>query len=232
MKRTLIIAVFIIIFITACSGNQDALTPDSPENSMLENVIAEYNNDNNNDNNSDDTEDNDVSVTPTGTLIISFDFERQSGWASNQFAVWIEDTDGNFVTTLYATRYTANGGFKDRPESISEWVNKSGLAVMEQSEIDAISGATPQTGRLSYTWDLTDTEGNTVPSGEYRFFVEGSLRWSNRVIYSGIIDIGGETATVKAEPQYFYTTSGNQNELTEESPENAMVGNVEANLTP
>ena len=32
----------------------------------------------------------------SGEVIITFDYERQSGSASNQYAVWIEDMDGNY----------------------------------------------------------------------------------------------------------------------------------------
>lgn len=95
-------------------------------------------------------------------LTITFDYEKISGWATNQFAVWIEDTDGNYINTLYATKWTANGGYKSRPDSIKTWVEKSSVDSMEKSEIDAISGATPKAGKLLYSWDLTDSNGNTV----------------------------------------------------------------------
>lgn len=53
-----------------------------------------------------------MSAPELGTLTVTFDFEKQSGYASNQFAVWIEDVDGNLINTLYATRFTATGGYK------------------------------------------------------------------------------------------------------------------------
>jgi len=163
-----------------------------------------------------------------GTLTISLDYEKQSGYASNQFAVWVEDLDGNLIKTLYATRFTANGGFRDRPDSIPLWVEKSGLATMQKADADAVSGATPSTGTLYYTWDAADKDGNAVPAGEYRFFVEGSLRWKNRVLYSGAVDTGGGNAVVKAEAAYFYEGSDSQAALSADSPENKMLGNVTA----
>jgi len=111
-----------------------------------------------------------------GSVVISFNYKRQSGSASNQFALWIEDMSGQLIKTLYATRFTANGGYKNRPDSIPLWVEKSGLASMTGSEVDAVSGATPNAGDLSYTWDLTGADGNTVLPGQYRFFVEDTLR--------------------------------------------------------
>ncbi|MDR0434102.1 MAG: DUF2271 domain-containing protein, partial [Gracilibacteraceae bacterium] len=131
-------------------------------------------------------------------IALSFDFERQAGYASNQFAVWIEDAGGNLVKTLYATGFTAEGGYIKRPESIPTWVEKSGLARLAQAEVDAVTGATPNSGALSYTWDLTDAGGDAVPAGEYVFVIEGSLRWQNRVRYTGGITVGGEPSVSEA----------------------------------
>lgn len=165
-------------------------------------------------------------------LLEGVDYEKQSGYASNQFAVWIEDMDGGYIDTLYATEFTADGGYKNRPDSIATWVSKSNLAGMEKPDVDAITGATPQAGSLSYDWDLKDAGGGTVPPGEYRFFVEGSLRWKNSVIYSGVIDLGGDAATVEADAEYFYEASDGQPALSGESPENSMIGAVKASFTP
>jgi hypothetical protein len=167
-----------------------------------------------------------------GKLTITLDYQRQSGYASNQYAVWIEDADGNYVVTLYATRYTANGGYKVRPDSIAEWVAKSGLADMEEAEADAVAGATPGSGTQSYAWDLTDANGNTVQPGEYRFCVEGSLRWKNRVLYTGVINLGGEAVTAEGEAQFTYEASDGQPALTSESVENGMIGAVKAEYEP
>jgi hypothetical protein len=177
-------------------------------------------------------EQSEPSVPESGMLTVTFDLEKQSGYASNQFAVWVEDADGHLIKTLYATRFTANGGYKNRPDSIPAWVEKSGLASMEKSDIDAITGATPNAGTLSYVWDLTDANDNTVPFGEYSFFVEASLRWKNRVLYSGSITISDATTTAEASAEYFYEASDDQPALTVDSPENAMIGAVTARYAP
>ena len=165
-------------------------------------------------------------IPGSGKVVIEFDFKNQSGRASNQFAVWIEDAGGNLIKTLYATRFTANGGYKNRPDSIPAWVKKSNLASMKKSEIDAITGATPKAGALSYTWDLTDKNGTRVSPGEYSFFVEGSLRWKNRILYSGKIAVSDVPDTVQAEAEFFYEGSGDQPALAHDSPENSMIGTV------
>ena len=168
----------------------------------------------------------------SGQVIISFDYVKQTGSASNQFAVWIEDMDGNYLQTVFATRWTANGGFNTRPDSVTLWVEKSDIASMPSNFVDAISGATPQTGEFNSVWDLTDIDGNTVPSGEYRVFVEGTLRWKNYVLYSSVIEIDNVPTTVQANAEFVYAGSGNQSALTSGSPENDMIGAVTVRYIP
>ncbi len=169
---------------------------------------------------------------PPGSVQIIFDYLSQRGSASNQFAVWIEDAQGALIQTLYATRYTAQGGYLQRPDSIPSWVEKSGLASMSQADVDAVTGATPRPGTLSYVWDLTDASGNPVPPGEYRAMVEGSLRWKNRVVYSGTFLVGGDPATAPAEAAFFFEGTADRPALTANSPESAMIGPVTVSYAP
>ena len=103
---------------------------------------------------------------------------------------------------------------------------------MQKTEVDVIAGATPKAGTLSYTWDLTDANGNTVSYGEYKFFVEGSLRWKNRVMYFGTVMVGDTHAIVEADVEYIYESSDNQPALSNDSPENLMIGVVTASFVP
>jgi len=125
---------------------------------------------------------------------ISFDFGRKLGVASNQFAVWIEDSRGTVVKTLYATRFTASGGWQRRPLSIPVWVKKSGLSALGKNEVDAFTGATPRTGTLTYRWDGRDKNGNSMAAGEYRVFLEATLRNENGVLYNAPFTIGVNAA--------------------------------------
>lgn len=129
-----------------------------------------------------------ASVSPR--VEIAFVYQRQSGKASNQFAVWIEDATGKLVKTLYATRFTARGGWKRRPESLPLWVETQ-FFQSASADVDAFTGATPLGGDLVYTWDCKDSEGTAAPPGEYRYLVEANLRWNSRVVYRGTIQIGG-----------------------------------------
>jgi len=159
-----------------------------------------------------------------GTVTITFDFEKQSGHASNQFAVWIGDMDGGLVKTLYATKFTAAGGYKNRPDSLAVWVSRA----LGKTDFDAVAGATPKAGAVSYTWDLTDEDGNTVPAGRYKFLVEGTLRWKNSVQYTGEIDVGGADAYAQASPVFVFEGTQSQPALGTDAPERGMISNVTA----
>lgn len=43
---------------------------------------------------------------------------------------------------------------------------------MTSAESDAVSGATPLSGTLCYTWNVIDEQGEPVPAGTYRVFLE------------------------------------------------------------
>ena len=116
---------------------------------------------------------------------ISFDYARMSTHASNQIAVWVEDADGKLVKTIYVSDFTAGRrGYEKREDALNHWVLAADPTAMSDDEIDAISRATPQAGRLTYSWDLTDESGNRVPEGRYFVKAEGTLYWSSNVVYS------------------------------------------------
>ena len=214
-----IVTAFLFTILCACAENNEpsAETPPQIENSDGNNNVNEPA----------------AQGVTAGEVVITFDYEKQSGSASNQFAVWVEDMNGNYINTLFATKWTANGGYKNRPDSVATWVEKSDIASMPDYYVDAIAGATPKaSGSQSYAWNLKDINGDTVSPGEYQFFVEGTLRWKNYVLFSGVIKIGDEPATVTAEAEYNYEASGNQAALTSDSPENSMIGTVTVSFTP
>ena len=138
---------------------------------------------------------------------ISFHFTHQSTMASNQFAVWIEDADGRMVKTLLVTNFTAaRRGYRNRDMSLPAWVKAANPESMSGAEIDAISSATPSGGVLSYSWDMTDANGERVPDGVYAIKVEGTLFWESNVLYTAELDTMNETgselpiSTIRSEP--------------------------------
>jgi len=146
---------------------------------------------------------------------ITFTFTHQSGHATNQFAVWVEDAQGQYIKTLYATRFTANGGFIRRTSSIPTWVKKSNLEDMNKAQIDAISRATPKTGALSYTWDGTNSHGTPVPEGDYTLVLEGTLRWENQVMYRANVQFGKGASAAEVKVEYTGDASAERSMLSD-----------------
>jgi len=141
-------------------------------------------------------------TAPAAAVELTFIYTRQSGPASNQFAAWIEDTEGKYIKTLYVTKWTANDGYSKRPDSIPMWVKKSDPSKMTKAQVDAVSGATPQTGTFTCTWDGTDGKGAALPNGNYVLVLEGTLRWKNQVYYRAPVTLGKGATTAKVDVEY------------------------------
>lgn len=158
-----------------------------------------------------------------GTVEVSFDYQRQGGFASNQFAVWVEDSAGAVVRTLSVTDFTAGrGGWEYRRQSIPLWVKNAGVADMKKEEIDVFTRATPPSGRVVERWSCDDSAGRPVPAGEYAVHVEATLRAEKGVLYRGVVKVGGPAAELSPAPEY----SG------ADAPERGMIGNVRIRYIP
>ena len=134
---------------------------------------------------------------------LSFNYQKQSGAGSNQWAVWIENSEGKVVRTLTVTSFTSKGrggrrGYTFRPTCVPTWVKNAGAEQMTDEQIDAVTGATPsQSGVQTYTWDFKDADGKEVPAGDYKIFLEATLYFNSIVLYSGSFstkDKAGEIA--------------------------------------
>ena len=148
-------------------------------------------------------------------LEISFNFHR-GGIASSQYAIWIEDENGKLVRTIYATSFTAKDGYEYRTDAIPMWVDKAKPQRMTSVQVDAVTGATPQNGYWVYRWDGKDDKGVRVPAGKYKFFVEGTLHWKSRILYSGafVWDKNNNQASIPVKVEYFNRSSANKNMIT------------------
>ena len=143
-------------------------------------------------------------IAGKGQLEITVSYERQGGIGSNQYAIWIENAQGELVKTLFVTNFTAKGGYSFRPDCTPTWVNKANPASLSEQGVDAFSGATPQTGDHTYTWDLTDVKGHQVTAGEYTFYVEGTLTLGNNstVLFKDVISVGDNIVSVDPKPEF------------------------------
>ena len=174
---------------------------------------------------------NSKKAAKANTLEVSFNYQKQAGPGSNQYAVWIENEKGEFVKTLFVTSYTTKGrarggeqpkrGYIVRPACVPTWVKTSKAEEKTDVQLDAVTGATPQNGGTqTFTWDFTDENGKAVSSGTYKVKVEATLFFDSDIIYTG-------TFTTKDKPGDIALTS----ELTKADEQHKdMVTDVKAVL--
>lgn len=139
-----------------------------------------------------------------GTVTIEYTYSRIPGPGSNQWAIWIENSGGELVKTLFLPDYSGRRqGLQARPMMLTTWREKADTENMAQDAIDALSTATPAAGELSVTWDLTDTNGDMVAPGTYSYYIEACLLMENHELWSGDIVVGSDAATSKPELSHF-----------------------------
>ena len=72
-----------------------------------------------------------------------------------QFAIWLEDSEGNYIKTLYVTERASHKSWimspkEGRPESLPVWYNASNFAPSKKAapdlKLDAVTSATPKGG--------------------------------------------------------------------------------------
>ena len=141
-------------------------------------------------------------------LEVSFDYQRQAGPGSNQYAVWIENEKGDVVKTLFVTSYTTKGrarggeqpkrGYIVRPACVPTWVKTVKADEKTDQQLDAVTGATPQAGDTqTFTWDFTDEQGKAVQQGDYKVVVEATLFFDSDIIYSGTFSTKDKEGDIK-----------------------------------
>jgi hypothetical protein len=147
---------------------------------------------------------NTMHKTAIGRVTVDFMLTRVSGRGSNQYALWIEDENGRYIKTLYVTDYmTRRGGWNVRRQSLVNWVKAANLNNKPQTDIDALSRATPQTGRQSVMWNMKDSAGKTVTPGIYVYKIEACLLNENHILWSGKIYVGDKGYSSRATSEYF-----------------------------
>ena len=77
-----------------------------------------------------------------------------------QTAVWIEDSEGNYLKTLYVSGFAAS--VKEKQEHLPQWADKSKF-----EGIKAVTSASINCGRHTFYWDFMDNEGNISLKKEF-----------------------------------------------------------------
>lgn len=97
--------------------------------------------------------------------------ENWKGKHTPQFAIWLEDTEGNYISTLYATGKASKKSWifapkEGRPESLPVWYHASkqntskGKQAKKSNEslgLDAVTSATPK-GGIIFNAEIPDTK--------------------------------------------------------------------------
>ena len=148
-----------------------------------------------------------------GSLELSFQYNKQPGPGSNQYAVWVENADGQVVKTLYVTEFTSKGrsrdgskparGYTYRTSCTPTWVQHVGAESLTDQQIDAFTGATPaQSGVQTFTWDFTDQDNQPVAKGTYRFYIEATYNGPSVVMHTGTVTYGAPAGDIPVETSY------------------------------
>ena len=105
-----------------------------------------------------------------GELVVDFTFAAESSdRVRNPYvAVWVEDADGNYVSTIAVWYEQTDKGMRYLSD-LRGWISASNGEVPSTS-----TGATRSPGSYSVVWDGTDIDGNPVTQGDYVLYVEAA----------------------------------------------------------
>ncbi len=105
-----------------------------------------------------------------------------------QTAVWVEDSEGTFVKTLYVSGFSGN--VKQRQVVLPAWGSIS------EFETNNTTGASISMGRHLFAWDCTDGNGERVKDGSYTIWAEvhhwPSMHYQSA---SASVSVGGSAET-------------------------------------
>lgn len=150
------------------------------------------------------------STTSSNQVTILLDYQRMAGSASNQVAIWVENQAGEVVRTLSVSRFTAQGGFSSRPDSLNYWVSAVQASQLSQQQLDLVTSPTPSTGENTYIWDGKTDDGLGLEDGLYTIYLEGTLYWESNVLFqqdivleNGFFSLVGDLTSVYSSDDSF-----------------------------
>lgn len=163
MKRVLILMLSVFLLTTLCSKDDD-----EPANQVVQIVF-----------------------TLDGPQGVVSEVYSEGITVPTDYAVWIEDAQGNFVKTLHVTEtvVTVSPSQGSHLEHLASWAAAAGLTYEElqketedgiPASLDGLTGATPNLmvepfeETITVEWDKKDANGNAIDSGIYACFVESA----------------------------------------------------------
>jgi hypothetical protein len=129
--------------------------------------------------------------------------------ASYQTVVWLETPDCEYVRSLLVSEYMAYGGFME-PELCPRWHEISNWEVNYETEMDAVTAATPGLERTVLTFDCAKEK---IMPGKYKYCVQTHIVEDYNILYCGEIRIGGEENENVAEVTYTPSENPDANQV-------------------
>lgn len=142
----------------------------------------------------------DLSGALPGTSTITVEVKKGESFQYPLFAIWMEDSIGKYVETLYVSRVIASGVYdygiktngiwkpssKRRPEALPYWSHKRNIRAADgyyvplgaSPDLDGVSGATPTDNFM------VDLSGKQAYSGAFRIYLEVNQSYDWNSFYS------------------------------------------------
>ena len=140
-----------------------------------------------------------IRAAAPGVLRVDYRFDRQGRPASNQYAIWIETADGEYVATVFATSWIAHGGYTRRPMSMPNWRASADWEEATPGQVEAAARPVPTSGAQTVYWDGLDADGRVAPPGDYVLRVEGNVFWEQMVAFEAPFTIGAAAQQTAAQ---------------------------------
>ena len=171
---------------------------------------------------------------PNEYVSIKYKLKNYSIIASNQMAIWIKDLKGNYITTIYATKFMARGGYKEREDCCPIWRSEVNWENASKKEIDSVSAATQKSGIQEVLWNCRDKNGSLVKAGTYIYQIEVNIYYDERILFIGKIEIGGNKNSSKPEIKYYHTKYSDKKKKVDKALKKYgnIIESVEVSYTP
>ena len=144
-----------------------------------------------------------ISLSPappaTGVITVSFLYMPPSQIEPTYHtAVWLEDSSGALVKTLFVSHDLSSTEFK-MGEACPDWVKQSHWETAAPSQVDAVTGATPHVGSGALTFDVAELG---IRAGTYRFKFQVHITEHYNVLHTGELTIGTAPHSARLEALY------------------------------
>jgi len=108
---------------------------------------------------------------------VSFRFDRRVAEAANQFAIWVADSDANYVRTLYVSNQAARLA-RNNDYFLPRWRAAAGEPnAIHSTYLSLVSGRAPRSGVYTVNWYFNNYSGNLV-SNDATLFVHVEIMTS------------------------------------------------------